>query len=276
MAPVTPARRPEPARLVGIAAVVIVMVSLLVMVAPMVTPERPPAPPPAARAGPPGNPIPAEAFVFQTRPEDLAVAEDAPVRRGAQPRTMAIYRRLRAYPGAPPRIPHGVTDEEFREIRCNSCHERGGYVERFGGYVPVTPHPQYSACLQCHAADAMRVGIALPDGMTDHVCSQCHVDPDQPPPSLVALDWAPAPWPDAGFRAMEGSPPVIPHDLLLRENCVACHAGRAAVPTIRTTHPERANCRQCHVSVEQPEGEFVREPSNGAAGGDERPLGAAP
>ena len=42
-------------------------------------------------------------------------------------------------------------------------------------------------------------------------------------------------------------PPVIPHKVFMRENCQACHAGPAARKEIRTEHPERAQCRQCHV-----------------------------
>lgn len=33
----------------------------------------------------------------------------------------------------------------------------------------------------------------------------------------------------------------------MRENCVSCHAGPSAPKEIRVTHPERVNCRQCHV-----------------------------
>ena len=54
----------------------------------------------------------------------------------------------------------------------------------------------------------------------------------------------------AGDRATAGAPPRIPHRLLMRENCVACHDGPAAREEIRTDHPERDRCRQCHVPVE--------------------------
>jgi cytochrome c-type protein NapB len=53
-------------------------------------------------------------------------------------------------------------------------------------------------------------------------------------------------------------PPPIPHDLQFRENCLACHGGPAAVAAIRTSHPERVNCRQCHLEPEPGAGEFVR------------------
>ena len=37
---------------------------------------------------------------------------------------------------------------------------------------------------------------------------------------------------------------------IVRANCVACHSGPAAREEIRTTHPERVRCNQCHVPVE--------------------------
>lgn len=196
----------------------------------------------------PGEPISAEAGVFRTRPGDLAVKPDSGRRRPAHPRTLATFRTLRAYPGAPPRIPHGLTGTEFRDARCNACHERGGYVARFAAYAPVTPHPEYTNCLQCHVADANVVGIALPGPGVDATCRQCHV-PGAATPDFVALDWRPAVWPETGRSALPDGPPPVPHDLQLRGNCLACHAGPGAAAEIRTSHPERANCRQCHVQA---------------------------
>jgi len=51
-----------------------------------------------------------------------------------------------------------------------------------------------------------------------------------------------------GDRMYSGAPPVIPHRIVMRENCSACHSGPAARPEIRCTHPERTNCRQCHLA----------------------------
>ncbi len=46
---------------------------------------------------------------------------------------------------------------------------------------------------------------------------------------------------------LPGSPMPIPHFLDGRRRCVSCHVGVAAHPDIRTSHPERENCMQCHV-----------------------------
>jgi hypothetical protein len=53
----------------------------------------------------------------------------------------------------------------------------------------------------------------------------------------------------SGGRLHNFAPPTIPHKMLMRENCLACHSGPAAREEIRTSHPERERCRQCHVPV---------------------------
>ena len=204
-----------------------------------------PPEPPAPRFEPLPEPIPEEAGVFRTDVGELA-SGDAERRRDVHPRTLATFRMLRAWPGAPPRVPHGLTAEEFRVSSCNTCHERGGFVARFASYAPVTPHPELSACLQCHATDATLVGIDYPDQGRNAVCRQCH-DPANPSGARIP---APPPelWPVLS-SARDGMPPLIPHDLEMRANCLACHAGPSAVAEIRTTHPERRDCRQCHLPL---------------------------
>ena len=211
-------------------------------------PEDRSYPAPAATAGT-QPPIEAEAGVFRLRTSDLAIAPDYVEDRGAHPRYMEFYQGLRAYPGAPPRIPHGLTQEEFRTGSCNTCHERGGWVSRFGSFAPVTPHPEYRSCLQCHMPRDEVVGLSLPEPDAPFVCNQCHVDPDADPILFVATDWIAADWPSTNIQAMEGSPHAIPHSVASRNNCLACHAGPAAIAEIRVEHPERSNCRQCHASL---------------------------
>ena len=192
-------------------------------------------------------PIAAEANVFRTQSRDLAQSSDPARRRPAHPRTIATYRSLRAFPGAPPRIPHGLTADEFRGTGCNTCHQRGGFSVRFDAYAPVTPHPEFTECLQCHTPRDALVGVTLPRGDPDARCRQCHT-PGVAQASFSALDWQPLAWPRLNQSALPGSPPVIPHDLQLRSNCLTCHLGVSAVAEIRTPHPERAICRQCHVA----------------------------
>jgi hypothetical protein len=258
-----------PRRVLGIGSAIVLMVAAILALAPGVVPMR--HAPPGPAAGPlvaPGAPIRAEADVFRLRPGDLAAAPDAERRVEAHPRTMTMYRALRAFPGAPPRIPHGLTVEEFRGGRCNVCHERGGYVARFTAYAPVTPHPELRDCLQCHVADDALVGLDFPDkSAPGQVCFQCHVL-DAPPRRFAALDWPAPTWPELHAPALTGGPPPIPHGSQLRENCLACHMGAGAIEEIRTTHPDRANCRQCHVPAPADAGEFTRPgPRARVAGG---------
>lgn len=241
---------PPPRRVVGIGSAVVAMVALVLFVGALLTgKEEPPAHPPALVFDASARPLASEAGTFRLSPGALVARSSTEARPPAHARTLTMYRRLRAYPGAPPRIPHGLTDEEFFGGTCNNCHERGGFVARFGTYAPVTPHPEYGACLQCHAPRDALVGIPAAGAPGRDSCGQCHIDPGAPAPTFVALDWRTMEWPETERRAMEGSPHWIPHDLQLRTNCVACHAGPGAEREIRTDHPDRAACRQCHVPV---------------------------
>lgn len=140
-------------------------------------------------------------------------------------RSLMTYYDNRAYAGAPPTIPHEVLSEKgIGGKSCLQCHEHGGFVARFNAYAPVTPHPEYESCKQCHV-------------------------PTKTKRRFAAHQWQAAKASKVGNSAMPGSPPVIPHDLQMRSNCMACHSGPAAPKEIRVSHPERSNCRQCHVPV---------------------------
>ncbi len=139
-------------------------------------------------------------------------------------RTLAEYYARRAYPGAPPMIPHLVTnDASYGARTCTRCHTRNRYVPRFDAYTPLTPHPELLSCRSCHVPAAAGELFVETDWITPE------------PPVL-----------EGGI--LDGSPPAIPHSLEFRNNCVACHAGPGSVPEIRSNHPERVNCRQCHVA----------------------------
>jgi cytochrome c-type protein NapB len=112
---------------------------------------------------------------------------------------------------------------------CTSCHDEDGSAIAGVGVAPASPH-----------------GAAAATGAMSR-CRQCHV-PAQSRGVLVASVFTGLPQgPWRGARATPGAPPTIPHTLQLRQNCLSCHAGPAARPEVRTSHPERARCRQCHV-----------------------------
>lgn len=142
-------------------------------------------------------------------------------------RNLTDFYALRQYPGSPPRIPHEV-DLSFsgNETDCLSCHEKGGFSPEFGAFAPITPHPENTLCYQCHA----------------------QVETTE---LFVKTNWKSIQPPRLGQSFLSSSPPPVPHSLQLRENCIACHTGPAAVVEIRVSHASRGDCRQCHATVVQ-------------------------
>ncbi|TWO32735.1 cytochrome C [Seonamhaeicola sediminis] len=166
--------------------------------------------------------IPSEKGVFERSEHALDYA-NMPVDENHQ-RSLKNYYDNRAYHGAPPSIPHPIKDEmTIGANTCLKCHENGGFTEKFNAYAPVVPHPELVNCRQCHVPTNTS-GVFKP---FEHR-------------SVAA--------PKAGINnALAGSPPIIPHQIQMHENCLSCHAGPSAPKEIRVTHPERINCRQCHV-----------------------------
>ena len=165
----------------------------------------------------------AESFRLASRGPGLASAVDAKESR----RDLAQFYSLRAYPGAPPVIPHDLLEDKTMGGKgCLGCHRDGGYVGLFKAYAPVTPHPTFENCRGCHVPQAKN---AAP---------------------FSGTTWTRNAGPEIDNQELAGAPPPIPHSLQMRENCIACHAGPAAVREIRTPHPERVYCRQCHVPAE--------------------------
>jgi nitrate reductase cytochrome c-type subunit len=140
---------------------------------------------------------------------------------GAKQRTLKDFYALRAYPGAPPVIPHPVTADQGQQQSCNACHEKGGYVPKYNAFTPITPHPEYKNCMQCHAMKTAQ-------------------------DNFRGIDWPSPKTPAIKRASLPGGPPPMPHKLDHRENCAACHTGPAAPLEIRCSHPERLNCIQCH------------------------------
>lgn len=138
-------------------------------------------------------------------------------------RSMKDYYKNRAYPGAPPMITHPLISEKgIGGKNCLQCHQNGGYVNQFKAFAPVTPHPDWINCRQCHV-------------------------PQKDNSLFENTDWEKPSPPTLGYQALSTSPVVMPHGIQYRENCLSCHAGPGAPKEIRVTHPERINCKQCHV-----------------------------
>lgn len=127
---------------------------------------------------------------------------------------------LRAFYTAPPVIPHEIVAKNAAE--CLDCHRQVTRLED-GRVAMATPHPQFSNCMQCHVP-----GVS---GGFDERQS----------------DWEGLEEPERGDRWFALSPPTVPHRIKLRENCLSCHGPQNPDMRLRTTHPQRTSCLQCHV-----------------------------
>ena len=146
---------------------------------------------------------------------------------GGALKTAAVLRaERRAYDGAPPVIPHSSFG-----MTCIVCHNAEGMDVEGTGFAPPSPHEQTSGmsaishCRQCH------VFAASEEVFVANTFAGLRQDLRR------------------GQRLNALAPPTLPHKAFMRENCTACHSGPAAREEIRTSHPERANCQQCHVPV---------------------------
>ncbi len=151
----------------------------------------------------------------------------APVVQDATQKAQALSQRSerRAYSGAPPVIPHPI--DQRSAAGCLACHASG---MKIGARIaPPLSHPQMTVCFQCHVESTNRV--LQPQG----------------PKLLIENVFAGLASPEAGTRAWPGAPPTIPHATFMRENCAGCH-GVFGKPGMRTTHPWRNNCLQCHAA----------------------------
>lgn len=131
----------------------------------------------------------------------------------------------RAYAGAPPTIPHPVA--ETGSPACMACHGEGLRVDN--RLAPPISHEERPNCTQCHVP--ANTNIPAEDTRRDELPLNNNFD---------GLDrWGP------GDRAQPGAPPTIPHPTNMRGECSSCH-GTMARPGLRTTHPWRIQCTQCH------------------------------
>ena len=148
-------------------------------------------------------------------------------------KTSALAQRMarRAYDGAPPVIPHPVAQRQMSE--CPTCHQNG---IRFGALAsPPFPHANYASCTQCHA-------MAEPTPPWGRGRSE-GLEPD---PRDVENSFVGHQPPTQGARWTSIAPPAIPHNTWMRERCISCHGPNGRNP-LRSTHPQRQSCSQCHV-----------------------------
>lgn len=159
---------------------------------------------------------------------DAAPGQQAAVPLEVKMAALQARAARRAYDGAPPTVPHPITQDS--SAACLACHGQGLQVkDRFASKIS---HPTFGgSCSQCHvpsggafiAADAPVLAAAL----TGNSFQGTEAPPNGP-------------------RAWPGAPPTIPHRTLMRSDCMSCH-GPKGLFALRTPHPERQSCTQCHV-----------------------------
>jgi cytochrome c-type protein NapB len=134
----------------------------------------------------------------------------------------------RAFDGAPPIVPHPIAQES--SASCLACHGPGLAVK--DKVASRMSHAAYGSCTQCHVSSA---GIGLPGTDTALVAA------------LAENQFVSVPSPTRGTRAWPEAPPTIPHSTLMRSDCLSCH-GPQGLFGLRTPHPDRQSCVQCHVA----------------------------
>ncbi len=178
-------------------------------------------------------------------------AKDPTAFYGSQPadaesRGLAIAQRVqrRAYSGAPPVVPHAIDQQSAAS--CLVCHGQGLAVGMV--IAPRMSHQSYNNCTQCHVESVNR---SLPPTAGLRVAGNRFQGLSSPGP---------------GERAWPGAPPTIPHTTWMRENCNSCH-GELASAGLRTSHPWRGSCLQCHgpsAAFDQRWGVFAERPPVGS------------
>lgn len=143
-------------------------------------------------------------------------------------RTAALEQRAarRAYDGAPPVVPHLIAQDSA--AACLACHGPGLIIkDRVASKIS---HPAYTSCTQCHVP---AVGPRIP------VQETALLEP------ITTNQFVGLNAPLKGTRAWPKAPPTVPHSTLMRSDCNSCH-GPQGLFGLRTPHPDRQACVQCH------------------------------
>ncbi len=143
-------------------------------------------------------------------------------------RSQALSERAghRAFDGAPPVVPHPIAQDS--SAVCLACHGEGLAVK--DKVAAKISHPHYSSCTQCHVASG---DVALPPTESARLAP------------LAENRFVSVQPPLRGNRAWPLAPPTVPHATFMRTDCLSCHGPRGLFG-LRTPHPDRQSCTQCH------------------------------
>lgn len=136
----------------------------------------------------------------------------------------------RAFDGAPPTVPHPTIQTESPD--CLVCHEKGLQIR--GRIASPISHNIMHNCTQCHTTSHRQDPAVEPFLSDDNISWENSFEGRQ-----ATIE---------GRREFTIGPPQIPHTTLMRERCDSCHGLNGSL-AIRTPHPDRFNCQQCHVGA---------------------------
>jgi cytochrome c-type protein NapB len=156
------------------------------------------------------------------RPDLYAEVKNSPEKLA---KALADRAQNRAFAGAPPTVPHPV--KQTGDLACAACHTDGVQVR--GRTASPMSHEFLTNCTQCH------VPSNAPGPLDPSLTGTMSEDN-----TFAGLDE-----PTGGDTAWYGAPPQIPHQTWMRSECSSCH-GSLGAPGMKSTHPWRQNCQQCH------------------------------
>ena len=177
--------------------------------------------------GPDDNALSQERYLTQPMPWDRGKVSSYRVsidRDADRLLSLAARAKLRAFEGAPPTMPHSISFSAGSKT-CLDCHNEGMTIGERVAH-PMSHEPLAN-------------------------CSQCHVEEDgsifeeeliQRDNSFEGLRYE-----RKGESSISGAPPMMPHGTFMRTRCLSCH-GEYGYPGLRTDHPRRVNCVQCHIT----------------------------
>ena len=138
--------------------------------------------------------------------------------------SLAARAVLRAFEGAPPAMPHSA-NYSSRSKTCLDCHLDGMTIGKRVAHA--VPHPVMANCQQCH--------VEQENKLYDELLTPSNSFEGQ------FFD-------RKGEVSIGGAPPMMPHGTFMRTKCLSCH-GEFGYPGLRTPHPDRQNCLQCHITA---------------------------
>lgn len=138
--------------------------------------------------------------------------------------SLAARAVLRAFEGAPPAMPHSASYSS-RSKTCLDCHENGMKIGK--RIARAIPHPVMANCQQCHVEEENKLYDEL---LTPNNSFEGQFFDRE------------------GEVSIGGAPPMMPHGTFMRTKCLSCH-GEFGYAGLRTPHPDRQNCLQCHITA---------------------------